>query len=124
MKTLKRIEKEDQERKIEENRLETLRLRRKIKRDRIEMKKMEVEIKRNGKIYKQRIQSGLKKIDGVYVVTKVVMNNLGTSRISQMDKTAMRHNVQVDPEFLSQRALTDFAFRERNLEKFRADIQH
>jgi len=79
---------------------------------------------RNGKVYKQRIQSGLKKIDGVYVVTKVVMNNLGTSRISQMDKTAMRHNVQVDPEFLSQRALTDFAFRERNLEKFRADIQH
>ena len=70
---------------------------------------------RNGKVYKQRIQSGMKKIDGVYVVTKVVMNNLGTSRISQMDKTAMRHNVAVDPEFLSQRALTDFAFRERRM---------
>jgi Outer membrane lipoprotein-sorting protein len=77
----------------------------------------------NGKVHKQRIQSGINKIDDVYVVTKVVINNLGTSRISQMDKTAMRHNVKVDSEFLSQRALTDFAFRERNLGKFRNDIQ-
>ena len=37
MKTLKKIEMEDQERKIEENRLETLRLRRKIKKDRLKM---------------------------------------------------------------------------------------
>ena len=40
------MEKEDQERKIEENRLETLRLRRKIKRDRLKMKEMEAEVKR------------------------------------------------------------------------------
>ena len=46
MKTLKKIEMEDQERKIEENRLETLRLRRKIKKDRLKMKEMEAEIKR------------------------------------------------------------------------------
>ena len=46
MKTLKKMEKEDQERKVEENRLETLRLRRKIKKDRLKMKEMEAEVKR------------------------------------------------------------------------------
>jgi hypothetical protein len=77
---------------------------------------------RNGKVYKQRTQSGIKKIDGVYVITKVVMNNLSTSRISQMDKRAMRHNTEIPDEFLTQRALTDFGFRERHLAKFRAEL--
>jgi hypothetical protein len=77
---------------------------------------------RNGKVHKQRTQSGIRKIDGVFVVTKVVMNNLSTSRISQMDKKAMRHNTDIPDEFLGQRALTDFSFRERNLARFRAEL--
>lgn len=77
---------------------------------------------RNGRIHKQRTQSELERIDGIFVATKVVMNNLTTSRISQMDKMAMRHNTEILDEFLSQRALTDFAFRERNLARFRAEL--
>jgi len=74
---------------------------------------------RNGRVHKQRTQSNIKKIDDVYVATKIVMNNLDSSRISQMDKTSMVHNREVPDDFLSQRALTDFAFRERNLARFR-----
>lgn len=79
---------------------------------------------RNGRIEKQRTQSGLEQIDDVMVVTKVVINNLSTSRISQLHKSPIRHNTKVEDEFLSQRALTDFAFRERHLASFRAALNH
>ena len=74
---------------------------------------------RAGKLHKQRIQSGLRQIDGVTVPTKVVMNNRTDSRISQMDYAGLRHNTDVPDEFLGQRALTDFSYRERNLAVFR-----
>lgn len=77
---------------------------------------------RDGKVHKQRTQSGIKQVDGVYVATKVVMNNRTASRISQMDKMAMRHNTEISDEFLTQRALTDFTFRERTLAQFRAEL--
>lgn len=77
---------------------------------------------RNGKLYKQRTQSGIKKVDDVFVVTKIVLNNLGTSRVSQMTYFSLRHNMDISDEYLSQRALTDFAFRERNLAQFRAQM--
>lgn len=77
---------------------------------------------RNGKIHKQRTQSAIKNLDGVFVATKVVMNNLSTARISQMDKRAMRHNTEVPDEFFAQRALTDMPYRERNLARFRAEL--
>lgn len=74
---------------------------------------------RSGSVHKQRTQSDIRNIDGVYVAMKVVMNNRAASRVSQMDKMAMRHNVELDDDYLTQRALTDFAFRERNLAGFR-----
>ena len=43
---MEKMSREDEEKKIEQNRLETLRLRRKIKRDRLKMKEMEAEVKR------------------------------------------------------------------------------
>lgn len=77
---------------------------------------------RNGVLHKQRTQSDIRRIDGVYISMKVVMNNRTTSRVSQMDKMAVRYNVDVSDEYLTQRALTDFAFRERNLAAFRAHL--
>ncbi|CAM4025486.1 outer membrane lipoprotein-sorting protein [Bordetella tumulicola] len=77
---------------------------------------------RGAKVHKQRTQSGIKEVDGVYVTTIAIMNNLTTSRISQMAKLSMRHNIPVNDEFLTQRALTDFSFRERNLAQFRAAL--
>lgn len=74
---------------------------------------------RDGKVHKQRFQSAIRQIDGVNVVTKVVVNNRTDARISQMDYMGMRHNTEVPEEFLGQRALTDFSYRERNLAIFR-----
>lgn len=77
---------------------------------------------RNGRVHKQRTQSGIRKFDGVFVATKVVMNNLSTSRVSQMDKRSMRHNTEIPDDFFTQRALTDFTYRERNLARFRVEL--
>jgi len=79
---------------------------------------------RNGKVYKQRVQTGIERIDDVTVVTKMVMNNLATSRISQMEYMGLRHNIDVPDEYLSQRAMTDFAYRERYLSQFRSQISN
>jgi hypothetical protein len=76
---------------------------------------------RREKIYKQRTQSGIRNVDGIFAATKVVMNNLSTSRISQMDRTSVRHNTEIPDEVFSQRVLTDFSFRERYLARFRAE---
>jgi hypothetical protein len=78
---------------------------------------------RNGRIHKQRTQTNIKPIDDVYVATKVVMNNLETQRLSQMDKMSMAHDKEIPDDFLTQRALTDFAFRERNLARFRTFLK-
>ena len=77
---------------------------------------------RGGKLHKQRTQSGIKKVDGVFVATKIVMNNRSRSRISQMDRNPVRLNTEIPDEFLSQRALTDFSFKERYLTRFRAEL--
>lgn len=77
------------------------------------------ELYRDGHVHKKRTQLDIKKIDDVFVATKVLMNNVATSRVSQMDYRGVRHNVKVSDEFISQRVLTDFSFRERNLARLR-----
>lgn len=75
---------------------------------------------RGQKIHKQRLQSKIEQIQGVWVPLKAVMRNLASKRVSQMDISNVVYHLTVDDEFLTQRSLTDFAFRERNLEGFRA----
>lgn len=75
---------------------------------------------RDGKIHKQRLQSKIKQIQGVWVPLKAVMRNLTSKRVSQMDITQVVYHLDVKDEFLTQRSLTDFAFRERNLQDFRS----
>jgi hypothetical protein len=90
--------------------------------DKVSYLPLKEDLYRNGKLHKQRTQTNIRKIDGVFIAGKSVMNNLSTSRISQMDRMAMRHNTEIPDEFLSQRSLTDFSFRERNLAKFRVEL--
>lgn len=77
---------------------------------------------RDGMIYKRRTQKRIEKSDGIFVAKKVIMNNLKTKRITQMDKAAVRHNIDVPTEFLTHRGLTDFSFRERHLSRFQSEI--
>jgi len=78
---------------------------------------------RYGKPHKQLVLSGTKKIDGVWVATRVSMNNLITRRITKMTLYSLAFNIDVPDPFLTQRTLTDFAFRERELAKLRKHLK-
>ena len=49
----------------------------------------------------------------------VSMNNLTKRRITVWEHPDIVLNVDIDEEFLSQRSLTDFAFRERHMQTYR-----
>ena len=78
---------------------------------------------RYGKPYKQLVLSGIKNIDGIWVATKVSMNNLATRRITNMQLYSLAFNIDVPDSFLTQRTLTDFAFRERELAELRKHLK-
>jgi hypothetical protein len=78
---------------------------------------------RNDVLHKRRLQEKVNKVDGIWVAQKVTMNNISSKRITLMDKSLIAFNVELDDEFLTQRPLTDFAFRERNLRKLRGHLR-
>ena len=78
---------------------------------------------RHGKLYKQMTMRGIEKIDNVWISRRVTMNNLSTRRVTNMELLSVAFNMEVSEEFLTQRTLTDFAFRERNLVKMRQYIR-
>jgi len=57
--------------------------------------------------------------NGHWVSKNLTMNNLATKRVSTIDKIALVLDQKVDDEFLTRRTLTDFAFKERYLKKYR-----
>lgn len=78
---------------------------------------------RHGKLYKQLTMRNIEKIDNVWVARRMMMNNLLTRRVTNMELLSVAFNMEVPDAFLTQRTLTDFAFRERNLVKLRQHIQ-
>jgi hypothetical protein len=78
---------------------------------------------RNGKLYKQLTMGNIERIDSVWVARKITMNNLSARRVTLADLMSVAFNMDVPDEFLTQRTLTDFAFRERNLAKLRAYLK-
>ncbi len=78
---------------------------------------------RHGKAYKQLTMRNIKSIDNVWVAGKATMNNLISRRVTNMELIDVAFNMEVPEEFLTQRTLTDFAFRERELNKLRKHIQ-
>lgn len=74
---------------------------------------------RNGKLYKQLVTTKFEQIDNVWIVTKSSMNNLRIRRISNYHILSVGFNMEVDDKIFSQRALTDFAFREKEMNKYR-----
>lgn len=78
---------------------------------------------RQGKKVKLLTMSGTENIDGVWINRLMNVNNLQTKRITSMRIESVAINVEVSDEFLTQRALTDNAFRERNLTKLRAEMK-
>ena len=78
---------------------------------------------RAGRHYKQRSALNVERIDGTWIVTKGSMNNLFSKRITMWEERGTKLNVDIDDEFLTQRSLTDFAYRERMMAKYRGFIR-
>ena len=74
---------------------------------------------RSGRHYKQFSALEVKQIGKVWLVMKASMNNLTKRRITIWEHPDIVLNVDIDEEFLSQRSLTDFAYRERHMQLYR-----
>ncbi len=74
---------------------------------------------RSGKHYKQFTVLDVTRVGKVWLASKASMNNLAKRRITAWEQSDMVLNVDIDEEFLSQRSLTDFAYRERQMQLYR-----
>jgi hypothetical protein len=70
---------------------------------------------RAGKLYRQRLYRKYTLIDNVWLSRSQTMNNLATNRITSIDNISVTYHREVPDEVLTERSLTDFTFRERNL---------
>ena len=84
---------------------------------------MKEDVYRGGRIYKQRFQRKIEKIDGVWVPRLITATNLISKRVSQLHLTEVQYHMVVPDEFLTQRTLTDFAYRERSLKEIRQSLR-
>lgn len=71
---------------------------------------------------KRLLASRVELIDDVWVARSLTMMNLVTNRLSNMAILEINTGIDVDDEFLTQRTLTDVAFRETELGKLRAQV--
>ena len=68
----------------------------------------------------KRMQIGkLEQINDIWVARSLTMFNLVAQRLTNMKLEAITFGVDIDENFLSQRALTDAAFRESHLQQLR-----
>lgn len=78
---------------------------------------------KRGKPYKQILFKDIELINGFWVSRDVTLINIQSQRLSNMKTEAITMNVEVEDEFLTQRTLTDFAYREKTLEALRQSFR-
>jgi len=78
---------------------------------------------RDGTLHKQRTIRNYEKIDNVWIARNITMNNLTARRVTKMDMQSVAYNMEIPDEFLTQRSLTDFAFRERYMSKLNKHLK-
>jgi len=81
--------------------------------------KAEMYDKRGNEI-RRLIASKIQRVNGVWMSRSLTMMNLVSGRLSNMALLEIHFGVTIDQELMTQRALTDKAFRERQLEALRA----
>ncbi len=74
---------------------------------------------KHGRLKKRLTMRKIVKIDGVWVAKSMTMNNMKTKRVTKAALSTVAFNRPIPDNFLTQRTLTDFAFRERELMKLR-----
>lgn len=75
---------------------------------------------KRGKEIRRVIADNVQRINGVWMARSVTIMNLVTNRLSNMKMESLYFGVSIDPALLTQRALTDTAFRQRHLDALRA----
>lgn len=73
----------------------------------------------SGRFYKEWSVIEAKQYGRAWLPTKGMMNNLLKRRITMVEMSAVALNVDIAPEFHTQRSLTDFAYRERQMQLYR-----
>jgi hypothetical protein len=73
---------------------------------------------RHGKKVKKIYFRKIKEIDDIFVPMQIIVLNLDTARRTFMSYEKIALNVDIEDDFLTQRVLTDGAFRESRLEKY------
>ena len=77
---------------------------------------------RYDKEIKRMLGSRVEQMNGIWIARSTTIMNLVTNRLSNMAFLEMHTGIEVPDDFLTQRTLTDAAFRETELEKLRAQI--
>lgn len=70
---------------------------------------------RSGRLFKQRLNRDYALIDNVWIARQQTMNNLLNNRITSIENISATYNKDVPDELFTERSLTDFSFREKNL---------
>lgn len=78
---------------------------------------------RRGKKLKRLTARGVEQIDGIWISRAFSVNNLETKRMSTMKMEKIAFNIDVEDAFLTQRTLTDSAFRESRLRQLRSHLK-
>ena len=76
-----------------------------------------------GNEIKRMLASRVESLDGVWMARSVTMMNLVTNRLSNMAFLEIYTGIDVDDEVLTQRTLTDAAFRETQLQSIREQVE-
>ncbi|PCJ23963.1 MAG: outer membrane lipoprotein-sorting protein [SAR86 cluster bacterium] len=71
---------------------------------------------------KRLLASRIELVDDVWIARSLTMMNLVTNRLSNMAILEINTGIDIDDEFLTQRTLTDVAFRETELAKLRGQV--
>ena len=71
---------------------------------------------RKGQPAKQIVSTNIEQIGGIWIARRTHVNNVQTRRQTTMALESVALNIEVSDEFLTQRTLTDSAFRESILQ--------
>jgi hypothetical protein len=74
---------------------------------------------RNQNLYKRILFQNYEQLSGHWITRDMTIYNMISNRLSRMETEKIALKVPVVDEFLTQRSLTDFAFREQNLAALR-----
>ena len=77
---------------------------------------------RYGKEVKRSIASRVELINNNWVSRSITMMNLVSNRLSNMALVEIYTDLKIDEEFLTQRTLTDTAYREEKLSQLRTQL--